>query len=528
MPMTRRVPTPVLTLLPLLITLAPANPLLAQRAPLANRIQRVMDRPEFAHAMWGMQFVSLDSGGRVVYALNENKLFTPGSTTKLVTEGTAMGVLGADHRFTTRVYRTGPVRAGVLEGDLVLLASGDPNLSARLKPDGTLAFENEDHSYDADPNTRAVPGDPLQVLRSLAKQVREHGITRVSGSVIVDASLFAEGERELGTGVVISPIVVNDNLVDVTIGPAANGEGAASLAVSPKTSYVRFINQVKTAPAGTRPSIRWSSDSLLPDGSHIVVASGVFPKGTAPILYSYAVPQPSRFAEVTLAEVLRDAGVAAQPRRYATKPAFVQLRSSYGPANTIAEHQSATFGNEVRVTLKVSQNLHASMTPFLLGALRGKDSSTTGFDVERDFLTSLGLDLSGAQQADGAGGDAHYTPTFMTSYLSAMAKRPDMPIFLAALPILGRDGTLFDIQDKSPAAGHVFAKTGTFAVGDPLNRRLLVTGKGLAGYMTTAQGERLAFAIYVNNVSVSTAPDEVKRVVGQALGEIAALAYEGR
>ncbi len=236
--------------------------------------------------------------------------------------------------------------------------------------------------------------------------------------MIVDASLFAEGERELGTGVVISPIVVNDNLVDVTIGPAANGEGAASLAVSPKTSYVRFINQVKTAPAGTRPSIRWSSDSLLPDGSHIVVASGVFPKGTAPILYSYAVPQPSRFAEVTLAEVLRDAGVAAQPRRYATKPAFVRLRSSYGPANTIAEHQSATFGNEVRVTLKVSQNLHASMTPFLLGALRGKDSSTTGFDVERDFLTSLGLDLSGAQQADGAGGDAHYTPTFMTSYLS--------------------------------------------------------------------------------------------------------------
>ena len=94
--------------------------------------------------------------------------------------------------------------------------------------------------------------------------------------------------------------------------------------------------------------------------------------------------------------------------------------------------------------------------------------------------------------------------------------------------MLGRDGTLWDIQTESPAAGHVFAKTGTFAVSDPLNRRLLVTGKGLAGYMTTAQGERLAFAIYVNNVSVSTAPDEVKRVIGQALGEIAATAYEGR
>ena len=180
------------------------------------------------------------------------------------------------------------------------------------------------------------------------------------------------------------------------------------------------------------------------------------------------------------------------------------------------------------MTLKVSQNLHASMMPFLLGALRGRDSSSTGFDVERDFLTSLGLDLSGAQQADGAGGNAHYTPAFMVSYLTAMNKRPDFPTFLRALPVLGRDGTLWDIQPESPAAEHVFAKTGTFAVNDPLNRRLLVTGKGLAGYMTTAQGERLAFAIYVNNVSVSTAPDEVKRLIGQALGEIAATAYEGR
>jgi len=113
----------------------------------------------------------------------------------------------------------------------------------------------------------------------------------------------------------------------------------------------------------------------------------------------------------------------------------------------------------------------------------------------------------------------------MVAYLAAMAKRPDFAVFQAALPILGRDGTLFDIQPDSPAAGHVFAKTGTYGVDDPLNRRVLVTGKGLAGYLTTAAGRRLAFAIYVNNVSVSKEPGEIKRVVGQALGEIAAAAY---
>jgi len=258
------------------------------------------------------------------------------------------------------------------------------------------------------------------------------------------------------------------------------------------------------------------------------VATGVFPRGTQPILYSYAVAEPSRYAEVTFAEALRGAGVSAKARPYATKPNIARLRSSYVPAKTVAEHQSAPLGEEVKVTLKVSQNLHASSTPLLLGALKGKDPASTGFDVEREFLTSLGLDLSGAQQADGAGGDAHFTPSFMVSYLSAMAKRPDYPTFQKALPVLGRDGTLWNIQTESPAAGHVFAKTGTFAVEDPLNKRMLVTGKGLAGYLTTATGERCVFAIYVNNVSVSTAPDEVTRVVGQALGEVAAAMYEGR
>jgi len=84
---------------------------------------------------------------------------------------------------------------------------------------------------------------------------------------------------------------------------------------------------------------------------------------------------------------------------------------------------------------------------------------------------------------------------------------------------------LFDIQLASPAAGHVHAKTGTFGVYDPLNRKLLVTAKGLAGYMTTRDGQHLVFALYVNNVSVTADSGEIKRVAGQMLGELAAAAY---
>ena len=179
----------------------------------------------------------------------------------------------------------------------------------------------------------------------------------------------------------------------------------------------------------------------------------------------------------------------------------------------------------------MSQNLHASMWPYLLGALvrhAKTDIAQAGFDVENEFLSKAGLDLSGASQSDGAGGaqGGAYTPNFVIDYLKYMSTQKDYPLFLNALPILGKDGTLWNVQPASPAAGHVFAKTGTFSSSNALNRSRLLTAKGLAGYMTTTSGEHLIFALYVNRVPLSIAPNESTRVAGQALGEIAASAYD--
>ncbi len=96
-----------------------------------------------------------------------------------------------------------------------------------------------------------VPGDPLAVIRELAAQVAHAGIKKVAGHVLVDVSLFPEGERELGTGVVISPIAVNDNLIDVTITSAAEGS-TSELTLSPASAYVHMVSQLKTGPPGKR------------------------------------------------------------------------------------------------------------------------------------------------------------------------------------------------------------------------------------------------------------------------------------
>ena len=91
-------------------------------ATLEQRIKKIMDRPEFAHARFGIKFYSMDTG-KVVYELNSQQLFVPGSTTKLLTEGTALELLGGDYRFHTKIYRTGPIKKdGTLDGDLILVA----------------------------------------------------------------------------------------------------------------------------------------------------------------------------------------------------------------------------------------------------------------------------------------------------------------------------------------------------------------------------------------------------------------------
>ena len=488
--------------------------LVAQPAPHA-RIRAVMERPEFAHAHWGLEVVDVASG-RILMSHNGDRLFVPGSTTKVVTMATALQTLGPDHRFRTRVYRTGPVRDGIVQGDLVLVASGDPNLSDRVRDGARYAFVDMDHSYGGMP----LAGDPLATLRAMARAVKAHGITGVTGQVIVDASLFPEGARELGTRVVLSPMVVNDNLIDVVVTPGRRAGDPVTVTVSPQTSLLTVHATLTTADSGRPPVVRMEEDSTNAD-HHVLTITGSVPVGPA-LNPRWPVPAPSRFGEIAFAEALTAEGVAAIPRLAARRVDPRALAARYDDSLLVAEHVSLPLIREATVLLKTSQNLHASNFPLLLGALGGPGRS--GFDIARAWLRSEGLDLDGAVQGDGAGGDAYFSPHFMTQLLTRLWTKPWAQDFKDALPVLGRDGTLAQIQVTSPGAGHVHAKTGTFASVDPLNQRTLVHGKGLAGYFTSRGGREIALAIYVNNVAV--AQGDPALVAGQALGEIASIAWE--
>ena len=333
------------------VSLCGIAPVFAQTARRPKRHQRhspkpsnsVMARPVYRHSRIGLEVWSLDTG-KAVFAQDADKLFTPGSTTKLFTEGTVLTLLGPDYRFRTPLYRTGKVVKGVLQGDLVLVASGDPDISNRIQADGNLTFFDEDHSYGG-ADSHLIAGDPAVVLRQFAKAVADAGIKQVTGRVLIDISLFAEGTRELGTGEVISPIIVNDNAIDITYRPGAKVGDAASWIIAPGVPYIHFVNKIVTV-EGDKTKIETVTTDRK-DGSQIVTITGTVGVNSKPVIEAYALSSPSRFAGTLLNMALKDAGV-----KVAGKPGVITaeatettigaatMRKFYTEAMRVAEHVS--------------------------------------------------------------------------------------------------------------------------------------------------------------------------------------------
>ena len=254
-----------------------------------DAVRQVTSRPVYRHGEFGLEVYSLDTG-KVVFTVNSQRLFTPGSTTKLFTEGTALYLLGADYRFHTPLYRTGKIDGkGTLHGDLIMVGSGDPNLSDRLQPDGTLAWADEDHTYGG-ADSRLVGKDPAIVLHQFAQAaVADSGIKRVTGRVLVDVSLFPEGAKDLGTGEYISPVVVNDNAVDIIYAPGtAAGDPATLTTISPQVPYVHIVNKIVTAD-GNKDHVESKVVADAKAGTETLTLSGTIGQGSGPVVYAYAV-----------------------------------------------------------------------------------------------------------------------------------------------------------------------------------------------------------------------------------------------
>ncbi|HZZ65206.1 MAG TPA: D-alanyl-D-alanine carboxypeptidase, partial [Candidatus Baltobacteraceae bacterium] len=286
---------------------------------------------------------------------------------------------------------------------------------------------------------------------------------------------------------------------------------------------VTFTNGASTGPARSANTIAMPADVDDGAGNRRVAISGSMPLDSHPIVYAYAVPSARRFAEVALTQALTESGVSVA---HSASGALVDVKTFsalYVAGNIIATHTSPPLAQDVKVTLKVSDNLHAAMMPYLWGALLAHDTTdpqAAGFRLEHGFLTQAGFDASRFVQNDGEGANAFFAPAQIVRFLAYVRGRPYYPYIYRGLPVMGVDGTLFNIQNHAAGAGKIHAKTGTNGTSDMLNSRFFLTGKGLVGYMTSRSGRHIAFCLYVNNFS-APANQDLTRTAGQILGEMA-------
>ena len=455
------------------LILLSAVPVVAATAPLAKRINALIEAsPAARTAFWGIEAHDLNSR-RTLILRNQNHFFVPASNTKLFTTALALSRLGAGFRVETLVTAAAlPDAQGQITGPLTLVGAGDANLSGRPIP------------YDV----AAEKLDPLTAMRDLAQQLFAKGVRSVAGDVIGDDTRFVYEPYGPGWGVddpatsdgtPVSALAVNDNSISLLIEPTR-------LTFTPALAPFSVENRIIP---GLTKEIHVTRDA----GSATLRLWGTMPADDTGETESLGVDDPARYAALALIAALQSQGIAVSgtaiaKHRYPGDP-FVSQTAGV----TLASRPSPLLLDDLRVTNKVSQNLHAEM----LLRLVGQGSRQEGLKALTEFVSQTGIDPEEYAFYDGSGMSRLnvVTPHAIVRLLTYMAESPLAAEFASLLPVAGVDGSLRLRFAKSVAKGKVFAKTGS-----------LSHTTALSGYAVRKNGHRVIFSIMVNNYKGPAAP----------------------
>jgi D-alanyl-D-alanine carboxypeptidase/D-alanyl-D-alanine-endopeptidase (penicillin-binding protein 4) len=442
-----------------LVLFAAAAPAAAD-TPLADRVAATL-RAQGPGTRFGLVVADMD--GREIVAIRPDERFVPASNTKLFTTAAAFATLGdvtGDDAEGGAAVRLDP-RDGA--PDVILEGRGDARLSSAA--------------------------DCLRnCLGTLADAVAAR--VRVVHDVIGDDTLFPDERWSPGmswnniatrSGTGISALTLDDNEVALTVVPAGTHATIAP-------GYYRIDNRVS---AGTKADLRFDR---LPGRDRVRVEGKI---GTDPEVLRLGVDDPAHHAAWVLRAMLvargvrvtGQAGARHRPLSAGDDPASRGAAPAARPPRVapLARLTAPPLIEDLTLTNKVSQNVHAELLLRRVGLVAGSGSIADGQAAVHAMLDTAGVERWRYDFADGSGMSSYnrVSPRGMVRFLRWTQAQPWGRAFRATLPIGAVDGTLRRRFVGTPLAGKVFAKTGT-----------LNAASALAGFMTAASGRTLVLTAY--------------------------------
>ncbi|MBK6939968.1 MAG: D-alanyl-D-alanine carboxypeptidase/D-alanyl-D-alanine-endopeptidase [Planctomycetes bacterium] len=440
------------------------------RAQLGSKIEAELQRKSLAGASVGIAVRSVTHGNELFARLGSTPLKVA-SNDKLLTSLSVLEALGANFRFTTRVLARGTISNGVLDGDLVIQGDGDPGDDVL---DEALA-------------------KPL-MLERLVRVVKDAGITRVTGGLIVDDTIFdreyvppgwPKDQLHKEYCAPVAGFSLCQNMLTVRIQPGKAVGDPGVIKLEPDSGAYEVRNAVKTVAKNGKHEVGLPA----PTQPGKVTISGTTPFNSKPEPIRVPVADPAKTAGQHVKRALERAGITIFGA-----VALTEARVASGAGVRLLGKVDAPLIDRLRVMNKDSTNSVAEHLYKRAGAqLHGVGSAETGGRAVLAALAKHGIDTDGAISEDGSGMGRgnRFTPRQIAALLAVLYRSTHRDAFLDTLPISGVDGTLKNRMDEPQYRQRVRAKTG-----------YITKVSALSGYAQTDAGEVLAFSILINDFDV--------------------------
>lgn len=404
---------------------------------------------------------------------NSQTFMLPASTQKILTALTAKLALGDEFRFETAMLTNGKIQNNQLNGDLIIKFSGDPDLTS---------------------------GQLYQLLAELKKQ----GIQRIQGDLILDTSVFVGHDRGLGwiwndlTMCFNSPpaaVNIDNNCFYVEL-DANQPVGELVKFHVPASFPVQVFGQVRIA--SKEEAAYCQLDSVVHDNNRYQI-KGCLTRQNKPFGLSFAVQDPDAYAAAIIQRFLKRLDIQFNGK----------IKQSHQPqqGTQLALHLSKPLPELLKKMMKKSDNqiADALFRTIAYHHYKRPASFQLGTLAMRQILQSkAGIKFGHSIIADGSGISRHnlLSPQALLQVLEYIAQHEPQLKLLDTFPIAGVDGTLSGRGSmiNAPLVKNITAKTGA-----------LKGVYNLAGFMTNARGEKIAFVQFLNGYSTGDLESKTKR-----------------